>query len=79
MADFPALGSESQEESRKRGSGPQPAVRRAKSAKRTSSVDGQQILAEKQGSLTYAKEGLKVIDFGGNGDCGYRVLACMAA
>eukprot|EP00969_Alexandrium_andersonii_P068132 3005045-Alexandrium_andersonii.AAC.1 len=79
MADFPQLGSESQDESRKRSTGPRLAIPRAKSAKSASSSEGCQAPAEEAATLTYVKEAFKVADFGGSGDCGYRVLACMAA
>eukprot|EP00969_Alexandrium_andersonii_P071254 3145916-Alexandrium_andersonii.AAC.1 len=59
--------------------GPRLAVPRAGSAKRASSSEGRQAPAEEATTLTYAKEALKVVDFGGNGDCGYRALACVAA
>eukprot|EP00969_Alexandrium_andersonii_P061584 2714548-Alexandrium_andersonii.AAC.1 len=42
MADFPQLGSESQEESRRRADGSQLSIPRAKSAKRASSSEGRQ-------------------------------------
>eukprot|EP00969_Alexandrium_andersonii_P347857 15380828-Alexandrium_andersonii.AAC.1 len=79
-SDFPALSSESQDDSRKRISSPARAAPRAKSAKRTPSTEARASSSQgADGTLSYAKETLKVVDFGGDGDCGYRVLACMAA
>eukprot|EP00969_Alexandrium_andersonii_P318565 14071862-Alexandrium_andersonii.AAC.1 len=77
-SDFPALSGESQDESRKRTTSPARVAPRAKSAKRTLSAEARPPSGA-EGTLRYAKESLRIVDFGGNGDCGYRVLACVAA